>query len=561
MRQKQRIDAAKFQVIEEARIPPPLFSAARLISALTYLEEQARESNPAEMATFRATLNEAKAYGHHPLLGRMVLRALGPKEDEDIAKKFAAVAAHPLGPRFNPLGQARSVDGTNTAPRQDGTNTAPRQDGTNTAPRQDGTNTAPRQDGTNTAPRQDGTDTAPRQDGTNTDPRQDGTNTAPRQDGTNTAPRQDGTNTDPRQDGTNTDPRQDGTNTDPRHLVTWGTGLVRPLSSDLTGLYAAVEEYKGLFENGLKKSQDLYSRRQRESASEETLHALGWEIDSFQTLNSINQDLLSTMEEIISTLAKDENPTVIRQLREQLQSYIKAVYMKKREAASHLFIFMMSDEQRNMKPYAVRVRVLPCRVVNDAKIRTLKDELKRTRLWRRLGWLSSDLSRMGSGTLYGRWEGVDQCPSSNPTPPPDIRLTGTESQMSSKCTSTTKTTSYRLLTQDTIRVMQMRTGIKEAAVSSRLQTLKDGSLVLNKSKIQTLGTTAVNNQCSSGTPVQGRRLRRFRRPASDGADRVPWFGRVITTDPAKQHLTLRWHEPNEDGGVMRRAGDVLPETT
>ncbi|KAI8493024.1 hypothetical protein Bbelb_290280 [Branchiostoma belcheri] len=84
-------------------------------------------------------------------------------------------------------------------------------------------------------------------------------------------------------------------------------------------------------------------------------------------------------------------------------------------------------------------------------------------------------------------------------------------------------------------------------------------------------------------PVQGRRLRRFRRPASDGADRVPWFGRVITTDPAKQRLTLRRHEPNEDGvyvrevreggtrrraagrrvcqGVMRRAGDVLPETT
>ncbi|KAI8516265.1 hypothetical protein Bbelb_048460 [Branchiostoma belcheri] len=154
-----------------------------------------------------------------------------------------------------------------------------------------------------------------------------------------------------------------------------------------------------------------------------------------------------------------------------------------------------------------------------------------------------DLSRMGSGTLYWRWEGVDQCPSSYPTPPPDIRLTGTESQMSSKCTSTTKTTLYRLLTQDTIRVMQMRTG----------------------------------------PPVQGRRLRRFRRPASDGADRVPWFGRVITTDPAKHRLTLRWHEPNEDGvyvrevreggtrrraagrrvcqGVMRRAGDVLPETT
>ncbi|KAI8481600.1 hypothetical protein Bbelb_407000 [Branchiostoma belcheri] len=81
-----------------------------LISALTYLEGKAREQPCSQLASFRATLNEAKAYGHHPLLDRMVLRALRPKEDEDIAKKFAAVAAHPLGPRFNPLGQARSVD-------------------------------------------------------------------------------------------------------------------------------------------------------------------------------------------------------------------------------------------------------------------------------------------------------------------------------------------------------------------------------------------------------------------------------------------------------------------
>ncbi|KAI8496664.1 DmX-like protein 1 [Branchiostoma belcheri] len=106
LRQKQSIESAKFQAIEEARIPPPMFSSARLISALTYLEEKARETNHGELAAFRATLSEAKAYGNHPLLGRMVLRALGPKEDEDIAKKFAAVASHPLGRRYNPVGPA-----------------------------------------------------------------------------------------------------------------------------------------------------------------------------------------------------------------------------------------------------------------------------------------------------------------------------------------------------------------------------------------------------------------------------------------------------------------------
>ncbi|KAI8493052.1 hypothetical protein Bbelb_290560 [Branchiostoma belcheri] len=78
---------------------------AVLISALTYLEGKAREQPCSQLASFRVTLNEAKAYGHHPLLDTMVLRAHRPKEDEDIAKKFAAVAAHPLGPRFNPWGR------------------------------------------------------------------------------------------------------------------------------------------------------------------------------------------------------------------------------------------------------------------------------------------------------------------------------------------------------------------------------------------------------------------------------------------------------------------------
>ncbi|CAH1248549.1 Hypp8234 [Branchiostoma lanceolatum] len=94
-KQRERVEEAKFQVVEQARVPPPLFSAARLLSSLAFLEEKARELNHAELPTFRATLYEAKAYAQHPSLGKMVLRALGPKEDEDVAKKFAAVNLHP----------------------------------------------------------------------------------------------------------------------------------------------------------------------------------------------------------------------------------------------------------------------------------------------------------------------------------------------------------------------------------------------------------------------------------------------------------------------------------
>ena len=46
-------------------------------------------------------------------------------------------------------------------------------------------------------------------------------------------------------------------------------------------------------------------------------------------------------------------------IRDELTSYVKNITTKKREAASHLLIFMISDELRNMKPYAIPVRVLP----------------------------------------------------------------------------------------------------------------------------------------------------------------------------------------------------------
>lgn len=50
--------------------------------------------------------------------------------------------------------------------------------------------------------------------------------------------------------------------------------------------------------------------------------------------------------------------------------------MKKREAASHLLVFMISDELRNKKPYAIPVRILTYKSITDAQMRELRDELK-----------------------------------------------------------------------------------------------------------------------------------------------------------------------------------------
>ncbi|XP_078699616.1 cytochrome P450 2C5-like isoform X1 [Branchiostoma floridae x Branchiostoma belcheri] len=100
---EERVEEAKAVALEEAKAPAPLFSAAKLIAALTSLEEKAKACQHKDHPTFSATLNEAKGYMQHPSLGKMVLRALGPTEDEAVVKKFAAVANHVYPPHPAPL--------------------------------------------------------------------------------------------------------------------------------------------------------------------------------------------------------------------------------------------------------------------------------------------------------------------------------------------------------------------------------------------------------------------------------------------------------------------------
>ena len=66
----------------------------------------------------------------------------------------------------------------------------------------------------------------------------------------------------------------------------------------------------------------------------------------------------------------------LSELRKDLQSYLKDVFSKRREAATHLMVFMIADECRDMKPYAIPVWALPFKSMKDAKLRELRDELK-----------------------------------------------------------------------------------------------------------------------------------------------------------------------------------------
>lgn len=69
-------------------------------------------------------------------------------------------------------------------------------------------------------------------------------------------------------------------------------------------------------------------------------------------------------------------PLLLSKLRTDLASYTKDVFSKRRDAATHLMIFMIADERRDLKPYAIPVRALPYKSIKDDQLRLLRDELK-----------------------------------------------------------------------------------------------------------------------------------------------------------------------------------------
>lgn len=133
---------------------------------------------------------------------------------------------------------------------------------------------------------------------------------------------------------------------------------------------------------GYTSSKTTYEhKRVMLNVSEEALFALGWDVEGYKHLIELNASLSGLCTDIVNRINGPWNDRKnvskdVAVLRKKLEEYVKGIYIKKREAASHLLLFMVSDEQRNFKPYAVPVRVLKYSSIKDSKLRSLQDELK-----------------------------------------------------------------------------------------------------------------------------------------------------------------------------------------
>ena len=66
----------------------------------------------------------------------------------------------------------------------------------------------------------------------------------------------------------------------------------------------------------------------------------------------------------------------MRGLVKEVKGYLRNLFKKKRIAATHVLVLMLSDERRNKKPYALPIRYVPYRSMRDQYVYGLTRDVK-----------------------------------------------------------------------------------------------------------------------------------------------------------------------------------------
>lgn len=138
--------------------------------------------------------------------------------------------------------------------------------------------------------------------------------------------------------------------------------ILTQLKNDITFLVPGEQQSK------LKYDKALLSR-----VSEKSLMELAWDHIGYEELIKICKDLIkeaNSLHESCSSVA------VINCFKSKLLKYLKDLYSKNRVAATHLLVFMIADELRNRKPYAVPVQFIAYSSITDSKLKYLAEDLE-----------------------------------------------------------------------------------------------------------------------------------------------------------------------------------------
>ena len=104
---------------------------------------------------------------------------------------------------------------------------------------------------------------------------------------------------------------------------------------------------------------------------------LGWEITELENLNETGRKLLVDLRSLLmkynaptpNDFVDEDVPNCLKSFCSDLTQFIKNVVVHQREPATHVFVFMISPEERNKKPYALPIQCIPCAGIKEVNIR------------------------------------------------------------------------------------------------------------------------------------------------------------------------------------------------
>ena len=148
---------------------------------------------------------------------------------------------------------------------------------------------------------------------------------------------------------------------------------VKLICSDVKKLLVEMQDDLSFLTSGAKLATDTYAKAiESGGSSEQAKMELAWNVIGFEDLVK----KLTYLQADLNPVASGNHSVDMLSVKSELLSFLKGLYSKKRIVATHIMVFMISDELRNHKPYAVPVRFMPYRSITDEKLRQLELQLE-----------------------------------------------------------------------------------------------------------------------------------------------------------------------------------------
>ena len=121
-----------------------------------------------------------------------------------------------------------------------------------------------------------------------------------------------------------------------------------------------------------------YEKLQSNEKDSKALFAAGWKVEELKNLVESCQTLIATVSSVKDVIANQDIDFVERnvartlsKLRESLRTFIRDLSRHQRHVATHIFVFMISCERRDIKPYAIPIQCLPYNSISQVQLRQL----------------------------------------------------------------------------------------------------------------------------------------------------------------------------------------------